>query len=359
MTRGRIYLIDKDGRPFCSDEFFADMYPELPNGHGNEIIHAFLTGQIETEEELLAFSKNAHNRWDGENRLESEEDDLVQYIGDPIRIEHITEDYSYIMNCSNGTGTVLAGADTFMVNPGEMLVVHFSKVEQRLRRSQKGLVLRLNDSEITTCINALDFYSRIFIGQYDQIDSSLGWSVMYMPRFSQDRATREFLYRAIRSRIFKGTFLERETFAASFGIWSEETDDRAMVAYDVQQIMRNKAAWTKNPEGGFGVDFDRPLINGSQPEIACICRQDGDAIYEEISMNPIHADIMYQACRNFAMLHSFRIRQLFEYYTEDKIALDIADLVMKLYRGLERNKEYLDKVMALWEKISLIGMVSE
>lgn len=359
MTRGRIYLIDKDGRPFCSDEFFSDMYPELPNGHGNEIIHAFLTGQIETGEELLAFSKNAHKRWDGKSQSEPEEDDLVQYIGDPIRIEHITEDYSYIMNCSTGTGTVLAGADTIMVNPGEILVVHFSKVEQRIRRSRKELLLQLSDGEITTCINALDFYSRIFIGQYDKIDGTLGWSVRNMPQFSQDRATREFLYGAIRSRIFKGTFLERETFAASFGIWSEETDDRAMVAYDIQQIMRNKAAWTRNPEGGFGVDFDRPLIHSSQPEVACSCRKDGDAIYEEISMNPIHADIMFQACRNFAMLLSFRIRQLFEYYTEDKIALEIADLVMKLYRGLKRDKECLNRVMALWEKVSLIGMASE
>ena len=136
------------------------MYPELPNGHGNENIHAFLTRRIETQEGLLTFSKSAHRRWDGENRTESDEDELVQSMADPVRIEHITEDYSYILNCSALKKTVLAGEDMFTVDPDEMLVVFFSEIEQRIQRSQRGLLLQLKDNEITTCINALDFYSR-------------------------------------------------------------------------------------------------------------------------------------------------------------------------------------------------------
>ena len=42
MTRGRIYLFDSKGICYRSNQYLSDMYLELPYGHGNDIITAFI-----------------------------------------------------------------------------------------------------------------------------------------------------------------------------------------------------------------------------------------------------------------------------------------------------------------------------
>ena len=45
----------------------------------------------------------------------------------------------------------------------------------------------------------------------------------------------------------------------SYGIFSPDRDAKAAIAYDMQQEFRYRRAWFLNPEGGYTVDFGRPL----------------------------------------------------------------------------------------------------
>ena len=67
MTRGRIYLIAGEEKCYYSIQFLSDMYPHLPNGHGSEIIAAFLRRQIEDEKTMAAFVSDKHVEWGPED----------------------------------------------------------------------------------------------------------------------------------------------------------------------------------------------------------------------------------------------------------------------------------------------------
>ena len=77
MTRGRLYLIAGEERCYYSIQFLLDMYPQLPNGHGSEIIAAYLRRQIVDEETMEAFVCDKHMEWDPEDVRDVDDDELV------------------------------------------------------------------------------------------------------------------------------------------------------------------------------------------------------------------------------------------------------------------------------------------
>ena len=355
MTRGRLYLIAGEERCYYSIQFLSDMYPQLPNGHGSEIIAAYLRRQIVDEETMEAFVRDKHMEWDPEDVRDVDDDELVTGTAYPIVIRDVFDDYSYILNCSDReSGAVIAGREV-MIGRDEMMVVHYADVEQRIRRSDDGLIMHLQDKEVTTCINALDFYARIFTGQYDRIDKTLAWAAEEPKAFRKNGITRERLYEAARSRVFQGTFLENESFSASFGIWTEETDERGVIAYEILQVIRNKAAWVKNPKGGFSIDYDDPVIKSLQPEASCTCWMEGEVLRQELFLNSTQADILCKALEVSYLLYSVRLRNLFAHYTDDEIVIDIVGIAEKLYRGIGFSNEYRDQIVTVWKKALLIG----
>ena len=200
-------------------------------------------------------------------------------------------------------------------------------------------------------INSLDFYSRMYIGQYDHIDNSLIWKVKDYDLFRKDELTRQRLYEAIKTRVFSETDIPRLGYYASLGIWSEQTHDNAKVAYDMQQVMRYRAAYTRKPEGDITVDFNTPIIEGSQPEIRCECCLEDDTLTETIWVNAFQQEILADALKNYLLALQFRIRELFSYYTKDCINLDIAWLAQRLYKGIPRSDEDIRKISDLHRKI--------
>ena len=49
-------------------------------------------------------------------------------------------------------------------------------------------------------------------------------------------------------------------------------NDSFRVAWDLQQVIRYRLAWDRNPEGGIQVIFDEPLKSSQEP-LACIKKQ--------------------------------------------------------------------------------------
>lgn len=122
----------------------------------------------------------------------------------------------------------------------------------------KKYALYVNEEQARVIVNALDFYSRIHIGQVEEVDSF----VRLFVRYRKDKDL-DGMKDAIEA--FKKAAFPELTSTSSYGIHSEEVDDTARVAWDIKQVLRNVVAWNVHPEGGMTVDFDSPMKSSKQP----------------------------------------------------------------------------------------------
>ena len=355
MTKGRIYLIDKNHICHISRQIPYDMYVEQDRGNGIRIIEAFLLGRLKNKTDLKhLMNQLIGSTADSETYADAEKREMLRSCAAAeICIDAGADDYSYVLNCSSDAVTMLAGDTSHSLGKDELLVLHFDRESGRFKRTMGKQKIDLKDSEIYLCLNALDFYSRMYIGQYDHIDSIMIWKSKDTDLFRRDELTRQKLYEAIKTRVFAETDIPRLGYYASLGIWNDKTHDNAKVAYDMQQVMRYRAAYTRKPEGDITVDFDTPIIEGSQPEIRCECRLESEVLVESIWVNVFQRGILADALKNDLLVHQFRIRDLFSYYTEDSINLDIAGLAEKLYREIPRSDEDIKKISDLRMRIVL------
>ena len=167
--------------------------------------------------------------------------------------------------------------------------------------------------------------------------------------------TRNKLYTAIRSRVFRGTSIETWDLNGSLGIWSDETDDKAKSSYDMQQIMRYHYAYCRKPEGDITVDFREPLLQGSLPQITCSCQKEEEHYVEEVTMSSKNIQILDDALQVYGLCHRYAIRKLFSYYTDDRISLEIAAIAERLYEGIDPSKEYIKRIDDVRKKIVYSG----
>lgn len=208
--------------------------------------------------------------------------------------------------------------------------------------------MTLKDSEIGTCISALDFYSRMYMGQYGEIDFELRQYRFDSEFDNQYMFARKHIYTAIRNLVFRENKIAEWDLYGSLGIWSEDTDVRAKNAYDMQQVIRYHYAWCTNPDGGMGRNFDAPLLGGELTPIICDCLKTEQSIAIDISdIEKEHLEIMIAAARVYLCLLTIQINKLMKYYTQDENALGLALAVEKLY-----DKAELAGVSRVKEKIS-------
>ena len=376
MTKGIIYLIDERGGGYKTVVSRGDMYLTLPCGHGAEIIEAFLHREIETDNDLVKFTKDAFHKWfgvefeglDDPDCPDEGTDDDIYYdeYGEEIitGLGKISEldigdsfvDYSYIINLSESGISVKLKDSTLSVDRAEMLVINYDSVLGKIKRSDGDIKVILSDDETKLITDALDFYNRIFIGQYDRIESIITWWNLNGGNPAQrDAYTRNNLLEAIRSRMFRDTDIARVGLSGSLGIWNPLTDIRAKDGYGIQQVMRYKRALVQNPGDTWSVDHGEPIIKGSLPEIGCEYLKNGESGTETIKVNTGHLKIINDALMVYERLYDLKIRKLFEYFTDDAVCFDIASILDRMYAGTQRDKKTSDLILALRKKMILAG----
>lgn len=116
--------------------------------------------------------------------------------------------------------------------------------------------LTLNVKQVSVLIQALDFFSRIGIGQIEEVQTMLRHKEHTMP--GNVEAVRSFLD-AVKKQLMGLDSNE------TWGVFHQKVSDEFKVAWDLQQVIRNKLSWTLNPAGGFGVCFDEPMKAGTEP----------------------------------------------------------------------------------------------
>ena len=211
--------------------------------------------------------------------------------------------------------------------------------------------LEFTDNEILIILQALDLYSRIWIGQYDHILWDLRWYRNCNQLDELDKTLRrEFL--DIRNIVLPGLY--EYSLNGSYGIFSPDRDTKAAIAYDMQQEFRYRRAWFLKPEGGYTVDFGRPLPCNDDPcDFPKADCYDVDGEFRiKIYIVDAQLKVIIDAL-NIGILESdCQIRKLFEYYTDDQEALQIAEKVTELLTSVElehaiENDLYFDLVQKL------------
>jgi len=117
-----------------------------------------------------------------------------------------------------------------------------------LREEQSMYTLTLNEKQAEVLVAALDLYTRIGIGQFEEIVN------VY------DRAAK--LPLVIRDGMRNGLNFAKQLVGhpknGSYGIHHPDVDDDFRASYDLKQVIRHRLAWDRAPKGGVQVDFDEP-----------------------------------------------------------------------------------------------------
>ena len=229
--------------------------------------------------------------------------------------------------------------------------------------------ITLRNQEIAASIKTLDFYSRIFIGQYGEIDFVLRQYRLGHEVDSQYEYARRQIYTGMRSIVFNNVpRISEWDLNGSLGIWSEDTDERAKNAYDMQQVIRYHDSWCRVPEGGTGRLFDEPLFGGNLSPIKCKCVMDGkDEVMHVDMIKKEHMEILIASIEISLHLHQINIRKMMEYYTDDARVFALAKVVEKLYDDSQKNNnEYtlshikiLKKLLRVLKKVEECGKMEK
>jgi hypothetical protein len=116
--------------------------------------------------------------------------------------------------------------------------------------------LTVSEQQAAIIANALDLFSRIGLGQFEEIMRVYDRNHV-VPLEAREQA-RNFLKAA---KIEVG-----HTSNGSFGIHSPKVSDDFRAAYDLLQVIRHRLAWDRNPEGNRPqVDFDPPSPTSALP----------------------------------------------------------------------------------------------
>ena len=165
--------------------------------------------------------------------------------------------------------------------------------------------LRIYDEEINVVIDALDFYSRIWIGQYRNI-------------LFESRGLKQ---------------CDGYGFGGSYGIFSDERDIRAGIAYDLQQEIRNKRAYFEHPQGGYTVDFHDPLPCDDDPcpfpRAYCRTEDEKTALYVDAVERQVQ--IILDSLYVQKAFVAGRFCEMFAFFTDDRSALSIVDEIEDIY----------------------------
>lgn len=121
--------------------------------------------------------------------------------------------------------------------------------------------LEMNDEQARVVKEALELYGRIGMGQVEEITQHPS---LLNREFNDEEVSRHL------GDVKEIVFPDLQGRGHYYGIRNPNTHEDSRVAFDVQQVLRNRMAWAKNPAGSLGsVIFDDPIQYSEQPLPSC------------------------------------------------------------------------------------------
>lgn len=127
--------------------------------------------------------------------------------------------------------------------------------------------LTITEHQASVINRALDFYSRMLIGQVREIKN-----VYKMERNFNDLPDHDQADEAIEK--VRELYFPGHPSNGSFGIYSPEVPDSARIAWDIQQVIRHRIAWRRAGDPSerdwstmTGVTYDEPMKSSSKEDL--------------------------------------------------------------------------------------------
>ena len=235
------------------------------------------------------------------------------------------------------------------------------KIEKRISALPATLALTLTEAECNMVISALDLYSRIWIGQYDRIDEIYIYDID--SKWNKE-SRRHRVFQEIRNLLIPSLLGMGDYSSCSLGIWSEKTDIRAINAYDIKQRLRYELSWYKNPEGDIMVDYDTPMIRGSNGDLSVFCETTEEGVCATLYLSKEHLTVMQTSIEVYSFLINRKMQDAFRYFTSNEEVLSLAEELTRIYKeyeylsfssdtnyGIERYRNLINKTSKIMEKI--------
>lgn len=106
-------------------------------------------------------------------------------------------------------------------------------------------------------VDALDLYSRVGLGQFDEITSLARFGLLKNAK-GESPSDDDIEEAEVHLKQAKRTLFGFEP-SASHGIFSPKLNSRFKDAWTVLKAVRHRLAWDRNPEGGIQVSYDEPM----------------------------------------------------------------------------------------------------
>jgi len=133
----------------------------------------------------------------------------------------------------------------------------YGKKESNVSDERKyNITVTETQAELLVC--ALDLYSRIGIGQFEEVAS------VYDPARKLEN------WDSIHTLLLAAKEEAGHPRNGSHGIMNPKVRDVFRAAYDLQQVIRHKVAWSRNPEGSILVHHDTPHQTSEKVPLATI-----------------------------------------------------------------------------------------
>lgn len=113
--------------------------------------------------------------------------------------------------------------------------------------------LEMTRQQADVVCKALDLFSRVLIGQLEEIESVCTFNGIPGDMDALQQALNEAKHAL------------GHPSNGSWGIYNENVPDRARIAWDIQKVIRHAIAYHEHPEGGMGVNFQVPDQSGKEP----------------------------------------------------------------------------------------------
>ena len=128
--------------------------------------------------------------------------------------------------------------------------------------------LTITEEQARTLISALDLYSRIGMGQFEEVEMIYRYDSRKSVNYDGEE-TVEYDGDKFRELLKECKKLLGHHSNGSYGIYSHQVPDSFRVAWDLKKVIRHRLAWDRRPEGGYTVDFEEPRQSSKLP-LACI-----------------------------------------------------------------------------------------
>lgn len=110
------------------------------------------------------------------------------------------------------------------------------------------VTLELSEKQAGIVEEALEFYSRIHMGQFEELGN-----FFHKRNYNRDE------FRHLTDQLRRCVFPELQR-NAYYGICDKKhLSDNARIAWDIQQVIRHGVSWKRYPNGGITVNFDPPM----------------------------------------------------------------------------------------------------